>query len=157
MSRCFTFLLVLGLTYSLFPVNSVANAAGRQNFAPSGDDLKNETPENNSKPAQVPVFREVKADLSKWCQKTGGDIGVKLPDGTPVDCMTDQYVIELEDAQNWAIALGRSRYAANVTGREPGVVLFMEDTERQVNHLLRLLVAIQGDLKDWKVWVISPD
>ena len=157
MSRSFIFLLAFFITFCVFTVEASSNPAYRQPFAPSSDPYS--APMDESEPTSQIMGDVQESHLapSEWCQSERGDTGIILPDGTVLDCITEDYVISISDAGNWANAMGRARYGANATGREPAVVLILENTETQLTHLRRLLVAIQGDSKLWKVWVITPN
>jgi hypothetical protein len=156
MSRSFYFILVFFITICVFTSEAFSAPAYRQPFAPSSDQYSGSN--NETEPA-LPIMGEVQESHvapSEWCQSERGDTEIKLSDGTVLDCLTDDYVISIDNAPKWADAMGRARYGANATGREPAVVLVLENTETQLTYLRRLLVAIQGDSKRWKVWVITP-
>jgi hypothetical protein len=38
----------------------------------------------------------------QWCEAMGGQTEVVLPDKTRVDCLTDEYAIEVDFAPKWA-------------------------------------------------------
>lgn len=157
MSRSLTFLLVFSTILSVFTIEALAIPADRQPFAPSSDQFSEPNNKISANPQLVGDVQESHIAPSAWCQSERGDTGITLPDGTVLDCLTEDYVISISDAINWADAMGRARYGANATGREPAVVLILENTETQLTHLRRLLVSIQGDNKLWKVWVITPN
>ena len=91
-----------------------------------------------------------------WCAQNSGFAEYHLSDKARVDCLTDDHAIEFDFADKWAEAIGRSLYYANMTGRDPGIVLIMEDSERDYKFLARLLKAIEGDPKHWSVWIMEP-
>ncbi|MGV7221984.1 MAG: hypothetical protein ACQ9MH_10685 [Nitrospinales bacterium] len=165
MSRSFTFLLVFLITFCVFTIEAFSNPAYRQPFAPSSDQYSEPKSDQYSAPKDaikpnpkiIGGVQESHIAPSEWCQSERGDTGITLPDGTELDCLTEDYVISISNANKWADAMGRARYGANATGREPAVVLILENTETQLPHLRRLLVSIQGDSKLWKVWVITPN
>lgn len=90
-----------------------------------------------------------------WCMDVEGDPEYVLPDRARVDCLTDEYAIEVDFAYKWAEAIGQASMYAIATGRNPGVLLIMEDPERDYKYLLRLLVGIAGSNRQWSVWIIS--
>ena len=57
---------------------------------------------------------------NEWCK---GQIEVRLPDRTRVDCLTDEYAIEIDFAINWKQGIGQSLHYALVTGKKPGIAL----------------------------------
>jgi hypothetical protein len=91
-----------------------------------------------------------------WCQRVGGQQGYLLSDKTYIDCLTDDFAVDFDFADQWAVAIGRALYSANQTGRNPGIALIFEDSQSS-KYLFRLLKAIEGSEKQWRVWVIAPD
>ena len=89
----------------------------------------------------------------QWCAQMGGENHFQLQGEAPIHCLTDQYAIEAMPAHRWAEAIGLTLYYAELTGREPGVVLLMQEGEQDTPHLLRLLGAIKASPKRWRVWV----
>lgn len=86
-----------------------------------------------------------------WCDAMGGQMEVMLPDRTRVDCLTDEYAVEVDFAPKWAEAIGQSLYYAHMTGKKPGVLLIMEHSKDQ-RYLERLNeVAKEHHLKVWKM------
>lgn len=57
-----------------------------------------------------------------WCE---GEAEVALKDGTRVDCLTDDYAVEVDYAYKWAESIGQSLYYANMTGKAPAVLLIV--------------------------------
>jgi len=94
---------------------------------------------------------------SAWCIQPGSIIEYVLPGRTRVDCLLDEWAVEADFAKKWAEAIGQARFYAIKTGRSPGVLLIMEDMERDFKYLARLLVAIEGDNLKWRVWITTPD
>jgi len=56
-------------------------------------------------------------------QTCAGQIEVRLPDRTRVDCLTDDYAIEYDFSNKWAEAIGQALHYGLMTGKHPGVVL----------------------------------
>ncbi len=94
---------------------------------------------------------------TKWCQGAGGEVGYILPDKTRVDCLLNDYVIEINFADQWAESIGKALYYANQTGRHPGVVFVSEKGEDDYKYLIRFLKAIEDSPKQWRLWIILPD
>lgn len=88
-----------------------------------------------------------------WCAEVGGETEVVLDDGTRVDCLTDEYAVEVDFAPKWAEAVGQSLYYAEKTGRRPGVLLILEKNtdERYLRRLQTLADRYQID-----VWETRP-
>lgn len=91
-----------------------------------------------------------------WCNKKDGIAEYRLPDATRVDCLLDEFAVEFDFSHKWAESIGHALYYSSVTGRRPGVVLIIEDLDRDFKYLIRLLTAIQDDTKRWRVWVMMP-
>ncbi len=95
-----------------------------------------------------------------WCDSAGGRAEYVLPDRTRVDCLTDEYAVEVDFARKWAEAIGQALYYATVTGKRPAVLLIME-RPTDARYLLRLKrVAATTSLADsnhrLKVMTITP-
>ena len=61
-----------------------------------------------------------------WCRENGGEIEHMLPDGTRIDCLTEDFAVEFDFASKWAESIGQSLYYASKTSRRPGIVLIIE-------------------------------
>jgi hypothetical protein len=92
-----------------------------------------------------------------WCDQKHGITEYRLPDGARVDCLLDDYAVEFDFAENWGEVIKQASLHAEVTGRDPGVVLIMEDAERDYKYLLRLLNGIEDSPKRWRVWTMEPE
>ena len=90
-----------------------------------------------------------------WCKKYGGYSEVKLADETRVDCVLNDYAIEFDFANKWGESIGQSLYYSISLNKKAGVVLIMEDMQRDKRYLARLLKV--ADLNNITVWTISPD
>ena len=53
----------------------------------------------------------------------GGQLEVRLEDGTRCDLLTDTHAYEVEAASNWKEAIGQSLHYALVTDRKAGIIL----------------------------------
>lgn len=60
-----------------------------------------------------------------------GEIEHRLQDGTRIDCLTDEYAIEVDKCHKWAEAIGQALYYANSTGRKPKIVLICSPDEQR--------------------------
>lgn len=76
-----------------------------------------------------------------WCSTHCGQAEVKLPDSTRVDCLTDEYAIEVDFQKKWAESIGQALYYAIKTGRKPAVLLILENEEKDYTYLQRLLTV----------------
>jgi hypothetical protein len=57
-----------------------------------------------------------------------------------VDCLTDEYAIEVDFAKKWAESVGQSLYYAEMTGKKPAVGFIVRDNKKDRRHLKRLEV-----------------
>lgn len=73
-----------------------------------------------------------------FCKTYGGITEYRLKDKTRVDCLLQDYAIEVDFAQKWAESIGQSLYYAAQTSRKPAVLLIMEDKEKDQKYLDRL-------------------
>ena len=76
---------------------------------------------------------------TQLCNKLGGEMEVVLKDRTRVDCLTNEYAIEVDFAKKWAESIGQSLYYAHMTGKKPAVGLIMNDGKDK-RYLKRLNV-----------------
>ena len=91
---------------------------------------------------------------NQWCKAHNGETEVRLSDRTRIDCLTEEYAIEFDFATKWAESIGQSLYYANCTGKKAGVVLIIENPQKDYKYLDRLNnVANKYNIK---VWTISP-
>lgn len=88
-----------------------------------------------------------------WCAQMGGQLEFVLDDSTRVDCLTDEYAVEVDFADKWAEAVGQSLYYAHKTGRRPGILLIIE-TPKQKRYLPRLQAL--ADKYNISIWQIAP-
>lgn len=61
------------------------------------------------------------------CNKLGGKMEYVLKDRTRVDCLTDEYAIEVDFAKKWAESIGQSLFYADMTDKQPAVGFIMDD------------------------------
>ncbi len=95
-----------------------------------------------------------------WCDRAEGVIEYVLPDRTRVDCLTEEYAVEVDFARKWAEAIGQALYYATITGKRPAVLLIMEHPT-DARYLKRLRrVAAMTSLADsnhrLKIMTITP-
>ena len=107
--------------------------------------------ENNATAARLHQEKEYQ---NVWCTKNHGIQEYMLYDKSRVDCLTQNYAIEFDFASKWGESIGQSLYYAAVTKRSPGVVLIMEDPQRDQKYLNRLNTVAQKH--GIKVWTIYP-
>ena len=70
------------------------------------------------------------------CNELDGKMEVVLKDRTRVDCLTDEYAIEVDFAKKWAESIGQSLYYGYMTDKKPAVGLIVgEKDERYLKRL----------------------
>lgn len=74
------------------------------------------------------------------CNKLGGLMEQSLLDRTRVDCLTDEYAIEVDFAKKWAESVGQSLYYAEMTEKKPAVGLIVRKNKKDKRHMKRLKV-----------------
>lgn len=88
-----------------------------------------------------------------WCTQNNGQMEVVLPDGARVDCVTDTHAIEFDFANKWAESIGQSLYYGLITGKEPGVVLILEQPKKEQRYVYRLeTVAKKIGIEVWYMY-----
>ena len=95
----------------------------------------------------------------RWYQDRNCDNGVteyRLPDRTRVDCLTDEYAIEVDFASSTKIAeaMGQSLHYARITGKKAGIQLIIEK-ESQMKYYHRLMDNIKFYDLPITVWIIK--
>jgi hypothetical protein len=89
-----------------------------------------------------------------WCADAGGVIEYALEDRTRVDCLTDEYAVEVDFAAKWAEAVGQALYYGLATGRKPAVLLIIERPV-DTTHLKRIKAV--SEKTGLTVWTISTE
>lgn len=90
---------------------------------------------------------------NKWCAQNCGITEYRLPDGTRVDCLTQTHAIEFDFAKKWAESIGQSLYYSLMTNKKPGVVLIMENPDKEAKYLTRLkTVACKFSIDVWVMY-----
>jgi hypothetical protein len=89
-----------------------------------------------------------------WCKKMQGQTEVILDDKTRVDCLTDQYAVEVDFAPKWAEGIGQALFYGLKTGMRPGVLLIMENyNDDRFLERLKLTAEKYGI----STWMITPE
>lgn len=90
-----------------------------------------------------------------WCGDNRGVLEVRLPDLARVDCVTKTHAVEFDFADKWGEAIGQALYYGTALNKQPGIVLIMENPEKDRRYLNRVMAVA----KDYniEVWTIGPD
>jgi len=87
---------------------------------------------------------------SKLCNKLGGVMEYQLKDRTRIDCLIDDYAIEVDWAKKWAEGIGQSLYYSQMSDREPAVALIVGAGDER--YLDRFKIATKGlGIKIYKI------
>lgn len=107
--------------------------------------------------AQTPkshIFYE-KDYQNMWCGERLGVTEYVLPDRARVDCVTQTHAVEFDFAKKWAESIGQSLYYAAILQKDPGIVLIVEDKDKDQKYIDRLqAVATKQGIK---VWLMHPE
>ncbi len=90
-----------------------------------------------------------------FCKQFGGVSEYRLKDKTRVDCLLNDYAIEVDFAKKWAESIGQSLYYASQTSRKAAVLLIMEDLQKDEKYLRRLQDVSQKH--GIEIWVIDQE
>jgi len=73
---------------------------------------------------------------TKMCNHLGGQVEYLLVDKSRVDCLTEEYAIEVDWAKKWAEGVGQSLYYAHMTNRKPAIGLIVGKKDKK--HVKKL-------------------
>lgn len=89
----------------------------------------------------------------KFCEQMSGVMEHVLSDSTRVDCLTEEFAVEVDFAGKWAESLGQTLHYAQTTGKRAGVLLIV--TPKTAGVMKQRLLSIAGyygiDLTVWEV------
>lgn len=80
----------------------------------------------------------------QWCSTQGGQAEYRLSDGSRIDCLLDEYAVEVEWAHKWTEAVGQSLYYAAVTQKKPAILLLVRG--KKDSRYVQRLGVIQEEL-----------
>lgn len=85
------------------------------------------------------------------CDQLGGEVEHRLEGGERVDCLTEDYAIEVDFAPKWAESIGQSLFYASETGTAPAVVLIIEEEKykKHPEHIDAVNSAFELGIKVW--------
>lgn len=90
---------------------------------------------------------------SKWCNEMCGRQEVRLDDKTSVDCLTKTHAIEFDFANKVYEAVGQSLYYSVKTNKKPGVVLILENPQKELRYINRLRkIARKRKINCWVMY-----
>ena len=90
-----------------------------------------------------------------FCSKMNSAIEYQLKDKTRVDCLMENYAVEVDFANKWAESIGQSLFYGYMTGRAPAILLIIEDKYKDKKYLVRLKAVAEHE--NITIWTIEPD
>ena len=90
---------------------------------------------------------------TKLCNKLHGQMEYILKDRTRVDCLTEEYAIEVDFAKKWAESIGQALFYADMTNRKPAISLIIGKKE---SRFLKRLERVSKKF-NIKVYVIKKE
>lgn len=105
-------------------------------------------------PAYAKHIHPEKEYQAAWCTKNGGILEYQVTGGR-VDCLLPDYAVEVDFASKIYQGIGQAMYYSAETGRLPGVLLIIEDTEKDSIYLKKL-EQVQK-MHGLKFWIITPE
>lgn len=88
----------------------------------------------------------------KWCESMSGVTEVVLPDRSRVDCVTEEYAVEVEFAHKWQEAIGQSLFYSIILEKLPGIALIVDESTDN-KYIERLKIV--SDKYNIRVWIIK--
>ena len=94
-----------------------------------------------------------------WCSNHNGKTEVVLNDKTRVDCLTDDYAVEVDFAPKWHECIGQAIHYGQQTRKTPACLLIMENGEDDLRFLYRLRYTIydKKQIRRFKIFTITPE
>lgn len=92
-----------------------------------------------------------------WCNQMGGILEVETSHGTRVDCLTEEYAVEVDFDNKWAEGLGQALHYGVEFNRTPAVLLILKNQDgwdRQ-KYIDRLYSTIVGANLNVKIFIIE--
>lgn len=90
----------------------------------------------------------------KWCNANNGQAEYRLRDKTRVDCLFDNYAVEVDFAEKWYGGVGQALHYGALTGRTPGLLLILR-THHDKRYLQRALRVVEQYNLPLKIWTIN--
>ena len=88
-----------------------------------------------------------------WCIGMGGIIEKQMENGRRIDCLTENYAIEMDFAWKWQEALGQSLEYSILSNKKAGIVLILtKNSDYAYWDRLNLVVnTFELPIKLWKL------
>jgi len=93
-----------------------------------------------------------------WCSMYGCEQEYTMPDQTRCDCfLWNLWTIEFDFADKWYEAIGQALHYGGQIHAMPGIVLIIEDQEKDMKYWERLLAVVAKFQLPMQLWVIYVD
>lgn len=90
---------------------------------------------------------------TKWCDAMCGISEYQLNDKTRVDCLTKTHAIEFDFAEKVYEGIGQSLYYSIKTQKKPGIVLIVEQPQKEEKYINRMKqVADNNGIDCWLMY-----
>lgn len=89
-----------------------------------------------------------------WCSNAGGDDEFRTKDGTYVDCLTEEFAIEVEYDFKWKEGIGQALHYAESTNRK-AAILFIKRAKSRKDYYNEMMRVINKYDLPIKVFVIE--
>jgi len=93
----------------------------------------------------------------RWCALQCGETEVVLLYKTRCDCLTETHAIEFDFAKKWAEAIGQALFYSTQTEHKAGIVLIIENEEKDQRYVDILSITIQYYGLPIDVWTITAE
>lgn len=92
-----------------------------------------------------------------WCSANGGEQEVRTQMNTRVDCLLNDYAVEVDFDTNWAEGLGQALHYSVMTDRPAAVLLILKnhDGDDRSAYIERLQATINGAGLDVTIFTIE--
>lgn len=105
--------------------------------------------------ADAKTLHKEKEYQRAWCTAHHGHDEVVLNDKTRIDCLTDTHAVEFDFVHKWAESIGQALYYAQATGKKAGIVLIVENGQKDEKYIKRLCTV--AERYNITVWLIYPE
>lgn len=111
-----------------------------------------------SLPAGAKHLHKESVYQAHWCSANSGLTEYILDDKTRIDCLTATHAVEFDFASKWAESIGQSLYYGLKTQKTPGIVLIIENPEKDGKYVKRLeQVANKFGITYWLMYSAELD
>ncbi len=99
------------------------------------------------------VKKNEKYYQTNFCEDLNGKIEYRLKDKTRVDCLTNDFAIEVDWAKKWAEAIGQSLYYSEMTNKKAAIALIASSKDKRFIKRAKRL----SEKFDIKIFIIEKE